>query len=135
MVGILRKSNRAGTVNKYLRIVQKRIVTITEEQSWPNHGKLVDTENGGNGYHGRCKNCALPLVTDLGYCSWTDTKCYVPYKEEVEIEYVYYWMTKPENATVLPIDELRLEHLHKVRIGWTDNYFIDEKSKYSNEIT
>lgn len=36
---------------------------------------LVHAEDAGNGYHGRCKYCNMALVTDLGYCSWTDTKC------------------------------------------------------------
>lgn len=39
------------------------------------HGNLVDTESGGNGYHGRCEFCGLPCVTDLGYSSWEGTKC------------------------------------------------------------
>ena len=29
----------------------------------------------GNGHHGHCKHCKLPLDTDLGYCSWDDTIC------------------------------------------------------------
>lgn len=36
---------------------------------------LVDTEMAGNGYHGRCAHCGLAYVTDLGYCSWSDTTC------------------------------------------------------------
>lgn len=47
------------------------------------HGNLVDTENGGNGYHGRCEHCGLAFVTDLGYCSWSDTVCI---EREVESE-------------------------------------------------
>lgn len=39
------------------------------------HGKLIDTDMAGNGYHGRCEHCNLALVTDLGYCSWDNTKC------------------------------------------------------------
>ncbi|RTK96449.1 MAG: hypothetical protein EKK64_03985, partial [Neisseriaceae bacterium] len=40
------------------------------------HSKyLIDTEMAGNGYHGRCKYCGLAYVTDLGYCSWSGTKC------------------------------------------------------------
>lgn len=39
------------------------------------HGILIDTNNGGNGYHGRCGDCGMALVTDLGYCSWDNTEC------------------------------------------------------------
>jgi hypothetical protein len=39
------------------------------------HGNLVDTDMAGNGYHGRCEHCGLALVTDLGYTSWSGTKC------------------------------------------------------------
>ena len=27
------------------------------------------------GYHGCCKYCNKPLITDLGYCSWDDITC------------------------------------------------------------
>lgn len=40
-----------------------------------NQHDLVHAKDGGNGYHGRCKHCGSALVTDLGYCSWDDTKC------------------------------------------------------------
>jgi len=36
---------------------------------------LVRAEDAGNGYHGTCLHCGLALVTDLGFCSWTDVKC------------------------------------------------------------
>jgi hypothetical protein len=40
-----------------------------------NEHELVHAEDAGNGYHGRCKHCGLPLVTDLGYVSWAGVKC------------------------------------------------------------
>jgi hypothetical protein len=36
---------------------------------------LVHDKDGGNGYHGRCAHCRVPLVTDLGYCSWEGVEC------------------------------------------------------------
>lgn len=36
---------------------------------------LVNTEQAGNGYHGNCAYCGMSYVTDLGYCSWSGTKC------------------------------------------------------------
>jgi hypothetical protein len=48
------------------------------------HGDLVDTKNGGNGYHGRCPYCGTPFVTDLGYCSWEGVECI---EREVTSEY------------------------------------------------
>jgi hypothetical protein len=40
-----------------------------------NEHELVHAEDAGNGYHGNCKHCGLPLVTDLGYVSWAGVKC------------------------------------------------------------
>ncbi len=40
-----------------------------------NEHELIHAEDSGNGYHGRCKHCSAPLVTDLGYCSWDGLKC------------------------------------------------------------
>ena len=40
-----------------------------------NNHYLVHSYQAGNGYHGNCKYCGMALVTDLGYCSWNDTKC------------------------------------------------------------
>lgn len=40
-----------------------------------NEHTLVHAKDAGNGYHGICQHCGLPLVTDLGYCSWDDTIC------------------------------------------------------------
>lgn len=40
-----------------------------------NEHTLVHAKDAGNGYHGICQHCGLPLVTDLGYCSWEGVKC------------------------------------------------------------
>ncbi|MCK9544883.1 MAG: hypothetical protein M0R03_22950 [Novosphingobium sp.] len=37
--------------------------------------ELEHAEDAGNGYHGRCKHCGIPLVTDLGYNSWAGVPC------------------------------------------------------------
>lgn len=51
-------------------------VTITDiPECTINSHDLVHADDAGNGYHGNCKHCGLPFVTDLGYCSWTDTTC------------------------------------------------------------
>ena len=36
---------------------------------------LIHAADAGNGYHGRCEYCDMPLVTDLGYNSWANTIC------------------------------------------------------------
>jgi len=36
---------------------------------------LLHAHDAGNGYHGTCLHCGLVLETDLGYCSWNNTKC------------------------------------------------------------
>lgn len=36
---------------------------------------LIHAKDAGNGYHGYCEHCGLPLATDLGYCSWDNTVC------------------------------------------------------------
>ncbi len=39
------------------------------------HSDSLDTSGGtGNGYHGRCKYCKAPLITDLGFFSFPE-KC------------------------------------------------------------
>ena len=40
-----------------------------------NSHDLVYASDAGNGFHGRCSHCGVPLVTDLGYCSWEGVKC------------------------------------------------------------
>jgi hypothetical protein len=40
-----------------------------------NKHDLIRAQDAGNGYHGYCKHCGAPLVTDLGYCSWTGVQC------------------------------------------------------------
>jgi len=40
-----------------------------------NEHLLIRAKDAGNGYHGYCKHCSLSFVTDLGYCSWDNTKC------------------------------------------------------------
>lgn len=40
-----------------------------------NKHSLIRTKDAGNGYHGICEYCGLPLVTDLGHDSWSGVKC------------------------------------------------------------
>lgn len=40
-----------------------------------NSHELNHAADAGNGYHGNCKHCGLPLVTDLGYVSWKGVEC------------------------------------------------------------
>jgi len=40
-----------------------------------NSHTLIHAEDAGNGYHGNCQHCGVPLVTNLGYCSWDKLKC------------------------------------------------------------
>ena len=40
-----------------------------------NKHEIIHAKDAGNGYHGYCKHCNVPLVTDLGYCSWEGVKC------------------------------------------------------------
>ena len=40
-----------------------------------NEHDLIHSSDAGNGYHGNCEHCGLALVTDLGYTSWSNTKC------------------------------------------------------------
>tara|TARA_R110000765_G_scaffold64579_5_gene125507 strand:+ start:53 stop:568 length:516 start_codon:yes stop_codon:yes gene_type:complete len=42
---------------------------------FPKHGDIIRNGQEGNGYHGRCSNCNLALVTDLGYNSWEGVEC------------------------------------------------------------
>ena len=40
-----------------------------------NSHTLIHSPEAGNGYHGNCAHCGIPLVTDLGYSSWSGVKC------------------------------------------------------------
>ena len=40
-----------------------------------NKHELIHASDAGGGYHGYCKHCSKPLVTDLGFCSWDNTEC------------------------------------------------------------
>ena len=55
---------------KYNDNIKRMVEEFNEE-----HGNLINTGQGGNGYHGNCSICKLALVTDLGYSSWEGTKC------------------------------------------------------------
>ncbi len=36
---------------------------------------VLGGQGAGNGHHGYCIHCGVPLVTDLGYYSWEGVKC------------------------------------------------------------
>lgn len=52
------------------------VMTMTKQNNMKiSKHVLVHAKDAGNGYHGNCLHCGLPLVTDLGYDSWSGTKC------------------------------------------------------------
>ena len=89
--------------NQWLKVVEKRHVEIIKNKKYAEHGDLVDTKMAGNGYHGRCKNCGMPLVTDLGYMSWEDTVCEVKREEIITITYKLSWSKKKTVGTLFNI--------------------------------
>ena len=104
---------------QWLQIIDKSTIEVTEAKKWSGHGNLVDKEMAGNGYHGRCENCGLPYVTDLGYCSWTDSKCFIDRSERVIKDISYRWMTSEKRATKLNAEDANghfMDLIHKQ--GW-----------------
>lgn len=74
---------------------------IVKKKKFPRHGHLTDTESAGNGYHGRCSNCGMPLVTDLGYNSWNGTKCEIKATTKREVNLNFKWTKSKDRATQL----------------------------------
>ncbi len=86
---------------EYLRVNTKTTRTVIDGKKFPEHGHLVDKEMAGNGYHGRCSNCGLALVTDLGYSSWSDTKCEIKKEVKEKVDTKSSWIKNANRATRL----------------------------------
>ncbi len=84
---------------QWLRVSEKTNIEVIEGKKYPEHGNLVDIPMAGNGYHGRCENCGLSLVTDLGYNSWEGTKCEVKPENIETIDYKLTWHKSEDKAT------------------------------------
>lgn len=79
---------------------------VTEEKKFFGHGDLVNRDQAGNGYHGNCSNCGLPLVTDIGYNSWENTPCIVR-ANSVTQTHPAGWTTNIKRAPKLSPEECR----------------------------
>lgn len=90
---------------QWLKVTKKTDVKIIEGKKFFSHGNLVDTESAGNGYHGRCEHCGLPLVTDLGYNSWKDTKCEIKPKKKKTTNIKFSWHKDSKKASIINKDE------------------------------
>jgi len=112
---------------EYLKVEKYLIKQGESEKKFFEHGSIVDIEMAGNGYHGRCSNCGLALVTDLGYNSWEGTKCVKKATEDI-YGYRYKWTKKPNYATKFSKEESR-EHFHSLlyKQGW-GKYNFQEKT-------
>lgn len=90
------------TGEKEFLILRKKVTKIvTDEKIFEQHGKLIDTEWAGNGYHGRCSNCGLALETDLGFCNWENTICKIDRKETEIVEKKISWTSNTKKRSLL----------------------------------
>jgi hypothetical protein len=113
---------------QWLKIVKQEDITIVPEKRFAQHGHLVDKGMAGNGYHGRCSNCGLALVTDLGYNSWEGTRCI---REEKVVDNSIFsdsWYKDVKYATKLSKDDAQKEFDRLLRKqGWGEFNFRIEK--------
>jgi hypothetical protein len=111
-----------------------------------NEHELVHAEDAGNGYHGRCKHCGLPLVTDLGYDSWAGVKCVdreitydgdIPKEIKAYAEFRGYRWDNKIHVFVKPsfsekLDHVTLNKMHEKVIELQLLEIFDEQNKPKN---
>jgi len=104
---------------EYLRVIKHKHKTLIKGKKFQAHGSLVNTDMAGNGYHGNCCNCGLPLTTDLGYSSWDGVPCEIKEHLIVDISQKFKWFKCKHRATKLTSEEARNLHGDLIRAqGW-----------------
>lgn len=127
---IIFRFNHEHTKEQWLKVLKKTTTIHHNGKRWANHGSLVDTEMAGNGYHGRCEHCGLELVTDLGYNSWSGTKCEIQPYDEVKTTIKLIWSNNEKYATKLTkIESLNLQSDLMNEQGWGTYCFLIREIK------
>ena len=115
---------------QWLKIFKKEDIQVIPEKKFPKHGELIDTRMAGNGYHGRCENCGMALVTDLGYNSWDNTQCIR--KEEIvdNSEISFKWYKDIKYATQFEKEEADKHFSDLIHAqGWGEFNFTTQEIK------
>jgi len=98
-------------IKQYLKVREKTTTVITPRKIFMGgHGSLTNTASGGGGYHGRCSNCGLALVTDLGYTSWDDTICEIKHDKTVTSTFKLTWQKTIDKGTRLTEAQAHRHH-------------------------
>ena len=110
-------------VRSYLRVKEKKHTEVIKSKEWLKHS-LDGSQASGNGHHGYCEHCMLALVTDLGYNSWSDTKCEIKGKTTVTITHKFSWTKFKQKSTKLTEEDAEKYFNHQIhKQGWGDYNF------------
>ena len=121
---IIHKFNHDHSISQFLKVKLIKHVEKTEYQKFEKHGKIIRDGSEGNGYHGRCSNCGLALVTDLGYSSW-DSVCEIEEEIKTQVEKKFSWTNNLESASKLNADEANdYKNDLILKQGWGEFNFI-----------
>lgn len=114
--------------SRWLILFKKHEKIVLEGKTYPDHGDIINREMAGNGYHGRCERCGMPLVTDLGYTSWKGTVCVVKPVDKIETTITYGWTKFKKRAYRLTPEKAAEHHSNLIHEqGWGDfNYQIQD---------